>query len=127
MLAGALVLGAAIAWIRGLCLPVSSLEPKWQCAATIGIVAAAYLATSFVAAILSGRNRLAAGIAAAVILFPVHTYLPLFGLASFGKRWYTSADPLLFAAAPAILGVAAALLLPGARHAIRRRNAAPAQ
>lgn len=110
VLPGYLLLASAVLWLRNLCLPISTHEPKWQCEGTFWLVAAAYFACGFLAAFLAGRRKLAVGFIALALLFLGHALLPDLALVSFGKRWYSNAYTVFFAVLPATLGVAAAML-----------------
>jgi hypothetical protein len=110
-ISGYAVLVLAVAWVRGLCLPLSSGEVKWQCAVTPWAMAVAYLAAMFIATCMARRTRLAAGVFAFALLFGGHMYLPHLALASLGPRWYLNYATLLFVLLPAALGSMAAVLL----------------
>jgi hypothetical protein len=103
-----LLLAATALWARTQCLPVSTNEFKWQCAAIVWTVALVYLASTFVAT-YAAKTALVA-VAVFVLVFGGHMYLPQFGLVSLGKSWYLDPAALLFVTA-AVFGAALAALL----------------
>jgi hypothetical protein len=109
-ISGYAVLALTVAWVRGLCLPLSSGEFKWQCAVTPWAMAIAYLAAMFIATYMARRRRLTVAGVAFVLLFAGHMYLPHLALASLGPRWYLNLYGLLFVLLPALAGVAAGRL-----------------
>jgi len=109
---GYALLAAAALWARTECLPVSSDEFKWQCAATVWMVAAAYF---FVFFLVVRKSGLLAAASVFLLVFPGHQYLPQLGLVSFGKSWYLNPEAWLFALLPALAGAAL-----GARLRARR-------
>jgi hypothetical protein len=121
VLPGYAVLALAVLWLRSMCLPVSAHEFKWQCAISFWAVAAAYFGCCFVAAFLAGRWRVAVGLIAFAILFVGHALVPDLAIISFGKRWYFNGYTLSFAVIPALMGVAAAILV--RRHVTPMRGA----
>ena len=110
-LAGHAVLALAVLWLLNLCLPVSAHEVKWQCEATVWLVALAYFAAAFVATLSAGRRQLAVGLIAFAVLFAGHALVPDLAIVSFGKRWYLNVHTLLFALIPTMVGMAAATLV----------------
>ena len=107
-LAGHAVLALAVLWLLNLCLPVSAHEVKWQCEATVWLVALAYFAATFVATFFAGRRQIAIGLIAFAVLFAGHSLMPDLAIVSFGKRWYLNVHTLFFALIPTIGGLAAA-------------------
>ena len=108
VVAGYALLAAIALWARTECLPVSSEEFKWQCAAIVWMIAAAYLLVGFSVARKSG---MLAAATAFILVFPGHLYLPQLGLVSFGKTWYVSWEAWVFALLPALAGAALAARL----------------
>jgi hypothetical protein len=116
-LSGCIALALTSVWARNLCLPISAHEEKWQCDVAFFGVAAAYFASSFVAALLANRHKIMSGLAALVGLFVAHAWTPYFSLMFFGERWYQNKYALLFAGVPALAGVLVGVL-------VRRKGAA---
>ncbi|HEY7239145.1 MAG TPA: hypothetical protein VH600_08265 [Burkholderiales bacterium] len=108
-LAGYAALALAALWLLHLCLPVSAHQVKWQCAATLWVVALAYFAACLVAAFCARRGAIASGLAAFAVLFLGHAVMPDLAVISFGKRWYVNEDTLLYAVIPAMVGLAVAV------------------
>ena len=119
-IAGCIALALTTVWARNLCLPLSAHEEKWQCDVTFFGLATTYFASSFVAALMANRHRIISGRAALVALFAVHAWTPYFSLMFFGERWYQNKYALLFAAAPAFVGVLVGVLVRrrGGTHAL---------
>jgi hypothetical protein len=104
-------------WTRNLCLPVSAHEEKWQCDAGFVGLATAYFVASFVAALIANRHKIVSGLVALVALFVANGWTPYVSFMFFGERWYQNKWALVFAAAPAVAGVLAGVL-------VRRRGRA---
>ena len=101
---GLVILALAVLWVRTQCFPLASGEAKWQCGASAWLVALAYLATSFAAAFLARQRRVAAGIIATLLVFPVHAFVPFFGIVFFAARWHAVDSILLLVVLPAVAG-----------------------
>ena len=101
---GIAILALAVLWVRSQCFPVSSGEMKWQCGASTWLVALAYFAASFTAAFLAPRRKVPAALFAAVLVFPVHAFVPFFGIVFFGARWQAIDAILLFVVLPVVAG-----------------------
>ena len=101
---GLAILALAVLWVRSQCFPVSSGEVKWQCGASAWLVALAYFAASFTAAFLAPQRKVAAALLAAALAFPVHAFVPFFGIVFFGARWQAVDAILLFVVLPAVAG-----------------------
>ena len=107
-LAGYAGLALAVLWLPNLCLPVSAHQIKWQCEASSWLVALAYFAASFGAALLARRGKICSGLAAFAVLFLGHAVVPHLAIVSFGRRWYLNEHTLFFALMPAMVGLVAA-------------------
>ena len=101
---GLVILALAVLWVRTQCFPLASGEAKWQCGASVWLVALAYLATSFAAAFLARRWKVVVAIFATVLVFPIHAFVPFFGIVFFGSRWHALDSILLFVVLPAVAG-----------------------
>jgi len=101
---GLAILALAVLWVRSQCFPVSSGEAKWQCGVSAWLVALAYFAASFTAAFLARQRKVAAAIFAAALVFPVHAFVPFFGVVFFGARWQAVDSLVLFVVLPAVAG-----------------------
>jgi hypothetical protein len=101
---GLAILALAVLWVRSQCFPISSGEAKWQCGASPWLVALAYFAASFTAAFLARQRKVAVAIFSTALVFPVHAFLPFFGIVFFSARWQAVDSLVLFVALPAVAG-----------------------
>ena len=110
-------LGLTALWMRGVCLPVSAHEAKWQCDAAIVGVALVYFGSSLLTAILANRHKIPSAVLASFALFALHAWTPYFAITFFGEHWYQNWYALVLAAAPALAGMLVGMLLHRGKHA----------